>query len=90
MSEAGVDISNHRSKHLSEFINEEFDYVITLCSHADKYCPSFPGKTKRVHVPFDDPYSVQGTREFVMSEFARVRDKIRAFIETLPEALEEE
>lgn len=88
MADAGVDISGHRSKHLSEFINDEFDYVITLCGHADKYCPSFPGNTRKVHVPFDDPYSVRGSREYVMSEFRRVRDEIKAFVETLPESLE--
>ncbi len=88
MAEAGVDISGQRSKHLSEFINDEFDYVITLCSHADRLCPSFPGKTKRVHVPFDDPYSVRGDREYVMSEFRRVRDQIRDFVESLPESVE--
>ena len=55
MEEAGVDISRHRSKHIRELADLEFDYVITVCGHADENCPIFPGKTKIVHVGFDDP-----------------------------------
>src|SRR4051812_26435573 len=55
MAEAGVDISSHCSKHVDELRDIPFDYVITVCGHADETCPAFGGKTKRIHVPFDDP-----------------------------------
>ena len=90
MAEAGVDISHHRSKHLDELRHIPFDYVITVCGRADQSCPAFPGHTKTLHVPFDDPPQLAqnaATEELAMQPFRRVRDEIRAFVETLPEAL---
>ena len=55
MAEAGVDISGHRSKHVDELKSIAFDYVVTVCDHAYESCPLFPGKTKVVHVGFEDP-----------------------------------
>ena len=55
MAEAGVDISGHRSKHLEEVKEVPFDYVVTVCDHAHEFCPVFPGRTRVVHVAFDDP-----------------------------------
>jgi len=55
MAEAGVDISKQESKHVDELKDVRFDYVVTVCGHADERCPSFPGRTKVIHVGFDDP-----------------------------------
>jgi arsenate reductase len=92
MEEAGVDISGHRSKHVDELKDVEFDYVVTVCDHAHESCPLFPRKTKVVHVGFDDPPRL--AREAKTDEekwdcYRRVRNEIRAFVETLPEALRE-
>ena len=91
MAEAGVDISSHRSKHVDELKDVEFDYVVTVCDHARESCPVFPRRTKMVHVGFDDPPRLASdakTHEEAMGHYRRVRDEIKAFVETLPEALE--
>jgi arsenate reductase len=90
MAESGVDISNHRSQHVNEFDDLEFDYVITVCGHADEHCPMFPGKTRVIHVGFDDPPKLAKsakTEEEALPHYRRVRDEIREFVETLPERL---
>jgi len=87
MAEAGVDISDHTSKHLDELWNINFDYVITLCDNAAQNCPVFPGKAKVIHKPFKDPYFATGSEENVMAEFRKVREQIKAFIETIPDCL---
>lgn len=90
MAEAGVDISGQRSKHVDELAGIEFDYVVTVCDRANESCPLFPGKTKIVHVGFDDPPKLAATaktEEEALSHYRRVRDEIKAFIEKLPEAL---
>ena len=87
MDEAGVDISSQTSKHVKEYMAIDFDYVITLCDHASEKCPIFSGKTKVIHKPFEDPTMALGSSEEVMAAFRRTRDEIRAFVETLPEAL---
>jgi len=90
MAEVGVDISGHRSKTLDELRDVAFDVVVTVCGHADETCPVFPGKTKVVHVPFDDPPRLaEAARDEneALGIYRRVRDEIRAFVETLPEAL---
>ena len=87
MAEAGVDISDHTSKHLDELWNIDFDYVITLCDNAAQNCPVFPGKAKVIHKPFKDPYFATGSEENVMAEFRKVREQIKAFIETIPDCL---
>jgi arsenate reductase len=92
MAEAGVDISGHRSKHVNELKDVEFDYVITVCDNAHEACPLFPGKTKVVHVGFDDPPRLAKTamsEEEALGHYRRVRDEIRAYVETLPEALKQ-
>ncbi len=88
MKEVGVDISGQRSKLVAEVTDIEFDYVVTLCSHADENCPLFPGKVKVVHVGFDDPARATGSEGEVMATFRRVRDEIRVFVESLPNSLE--
>jgi arsenate reductase len=93
MAEAGVDISGHRSKHLDELKDVAFDYVITVCDNAHESCPLFPGKTRVVHVGFDDPprlAKTAKTEEEALGHYRRVRDEIRAFVEELPVNLKEE
>ncbi len=90
MAEAGVDISKHFSKTTAELGPIVFDYVVTVCGHANETCPFFPAKTKVVHVGFEDPPRL--TKELPDGEeklavYRRVRDEIRRFVETLPEAL---
>ena len=85
MAEAGVDISGHRSKLVSEFRNVEFDYVVTVCDHAHESCPVFLGKAQVIHAGFDDPPRLAAgakTEEERMGPYRRVRDEIRAFVET--------
>ena len=90
MKEAGVDISHHRSKHVKELFHIPFDYVVTVCDHANETCPVFPGRVKRLHVGFDDPPRLAATlssEEEKLAVYRRVRDEIRALVETLPESL---
>jgi len=79
MREAGIDISQHTSDSIDKYLDEEWDYVITVCGGANESCPAFLGKVKhRIHIGFDDPSHAEGTPEFIMSEFYRVRDEIKA------------
>jgi len=90
MAEAGVDISGHRSKHVDELMSIPFDYVVTVCDHAHESCPLFPGRTKVVHVGFDDPPRLAQeakSEEQALNCYRRVRDEIRAFIDGLPQGL---
>ena len=80
MSELGIDLSGHRSKSVDEFASQEFDYVITVCDNANEVCPVFPGKTKRLHWPFEDPAGVTGSESKRQAAFRKVRDQIRARI----------
>lgn len=78
MKEVGIDISSHVPVHVDTYLDQEWDYVITVCGGANKSCPSFNGKVgKRMHIGFDDPSKAMGTPEFIDSEFRRVRDEIR-------------
>ncbi len=93
MAEAGVDISEHRSKHVDELRSVPFDYVVTVCDHANEVCPVFPGRIQHRHVGFDDPPRLAKsakTEEEALSHYRRVRDEIRDFVNKLPDALEEE
>lgn len=91
MAEAGVDISCQRSKTTREVDGVDFDFVITLCGHAHETCPAYlRGKARVMHVGFDDPPArARGARreEEALAHYRRVRDEIRAFVETLPESL---
>jgi arsenate reductase (thioredoxin) len=90
MAEVDVDISSQRSKRLDELRDEDFDYVVTVCEHAHAACPVFPGKTKTIHVGFDDPprlAAIAETEEERLAPYRRVRDEIRAFVESLPVSL---
>ncbi len=90
MAEVGVDISGHRSKHVDELKDIDFDYVVTVCGNAHESCPVFPGGAKVVHVGFDDPPKLAKeakTPEEVLDCHRRVRDEIKAFIEGFPESI---
>ena len=76
MEEIGIDISDHRSKHLDEFLDSKVHTVITVCGYADQDCPIFPGMVKRYHWGFDDPAKATGSEEEVFAVFRRVRDEI--------------
>jgi len=91
MAEAGVDISTHRSKNVRDLLHIPFDYVVTVCGHAHETCPLFPGNAKVIHVGFDDPPALARgatSEDEALQHYRRVRDEIRAFVETLPRALE--
>jgi arsenate reductase (thioredoxin) len=93
MAEAGVDISKQHSKTPAEIGPVEFDYVVTVCGHADENCPVFSGKTRVVHVGFEDPPKLTKhlpDGEEMLAVYRRVRDQIRAFIKTLPDGLRSE
>lgn len=91
MTEAGVDITGHRSKKADELADVPFDYVITVCGHANETCPAWLlGKAKVVHVGFDDPPKLAKdakSEEEALANYRRVRDEIKAFILTLPQSL---
>lgn len=91
MAEAGVDISDQQSTNVSEYADVEFDYVITVCGHADEHCPVFSGDAVVIHRGFDDPPKLAQNAqsdEARMAPYRRVRDEIRAYVETLPESLQ--
>ena len=78
MKEAGIDISHHTSRNVDLFLNEAWDYVITVCGGAKETCPMFTGRVNhRVHIGFEDPSEVVGTPEFIDSEYRRIRDEIK-------------
>jgi arsenate reductase len=78
MKEVGIDISHHTSDSVDLYLDQEWDYVITVCGGANENCPAFLGKVKhRLHIGFDDPSHAVGTVEFIRSEFIRVRDEIK-------------
>lgn len=81
MSEIGIDISGHRSKHLDEFLSQPVETVITVCGNADQVCPMFPGQVNRHHWGFDDPAHATGSEEEKLAVFRRVRDEIRRVFE---------
>jgi len=90
MAEAGVDLAKHFSKTLEDLQGVAFDCVVTVCGHANEHCPIFPGKTKVVHVGFEDPPALTNhlpDGEEKLAVYRRVRDEIRRFVESLPEAL---
>lgn len=78
MKDADIDISGNKPRNVDEFIDEDWDYVITVCDNARETCPYFPGKVKkRLHMGFEDPSEATGSGEEIMNEFYRVRDEIK-------------
>ncbi len=90
MAESGLDISGQKSKTVESLGDLEFDYVITLCDSAYQSCPFFPGKTRKLHVGFDDPPRLAagaGSEAEALAPYRRVRDEIKAYVESLPGGL---
>lgn len=83
MEEIGIDISEHRSKGVAEFADRGFDYVLTVCDHANETCPVFAGHTTRLHHSFEDPAAVEGTEGERLAAFRRVRDQLRSYLKDL-------
>ena len=80
MTEIGIDISQQRSKHLDEYGEEAFNYIVTLCDNAAKTCPLFPGEGKIIHQGFSDPAAAEGSREERLELFRKVRDELKEYI----------
>ncbi|AHF89923.1 protein tyrosine phosphatase [Opitutaceae bacterium TAV5] len=89
MREAGIDLSSHRPKHMSEFVERTITTVITVCGLADEACPVFPGQVNRHHWRFPDPAQATGTGEEILAEFRHVRDRIRLVFEAYAAGLKE-
>ena len=87
MAERHINIQHHRSKHLSEFLNQPFDDVITVCDQAAETCPVFPGRAWRIHWSFPDPAAVDGSEVDRLKSFREVRDaievRLRAWLQTV-------
>jgi arsenate reductase (thioredoxin) len=82
MAEIGVDLSSHYAKSLNQFIHDDFDYIVTVCDHAQESCPYFPGGRRKIHQSFADPSSFTGTDDEIMEGVRRVRDEIKEWIMT--------
>jgi len=92
MHEIGIDISGHHSKAANDLSERQFDYVLTVCGHANETCPYFPAVTRVIHKGFDDPPALAATspdEETALGHYRRVRDEIQQFILSLPESLVE-
>jgi arsenate reductase (thioredoxin) len=81
LAEIGIDISQHRSKSMNEFLSQPVETVITVCGNADQVCPHYPGQVNRFHWPFDDPAHATGTEDEIYAVFRRVRDEIKVKFE---------
>src|SRR5574344_1860706 len=78
MNEVGIDISSAYPKSVNQYLDEEWDYVITVCGGANENCPTFSGNVNyRLHFGFDDPAAVKGDTDYVIAEFRRIRDEIK-------------
>ncbi|SHI84188.1 protein tyrosine phosphatase [Desulfatibacillum alkenivorans DSM 16219] len=90
MAEVGIDISSHTSKLADQFLDKDLDYVVTVCDHAKESCPMFLGRAKKVHAGFEDPPALAAdakTEEDALVYYRKVRDEIRAFVEAMPDNL---
>jgi len=88
MAETGIDISNQRPKQVDVFLNDTFDYVITVCDNARALCPTFTGKVKhRIHIGFEDPADAKGTDEAIMVVYRKVRDQIYEYFHSFYQSL---
>ena len=84
MKETGIDISNNYPKSVDQFLNDSFDYVVTVCGGANESCPAFIGKVKhRIHIGFDDPAEATGTEEEILKVFRKIRDEINVEFQKL-------
>ena len=87
LEELGIDIRGHWSKHVDSFVGQSFDYVITVCDHANESCPVFAAGTRRIHWSFEDPAAATGDEAQRLGEFRRVREliaaRLREFVDSL-------
>jgi len=88
MGEDGIDITDHTSNVIDEYLETEFDYLISVCDHAKESCPVFPTMAKHIHFTFEDPAGATGSEEEVLNSFRKVRDQIKAFSHGFIGALE--
>ena len=79
MAEDGVDISHHTSNHVDEYAHVPFDYVLTVCDHANEVCPVFPSTAKKLHHNFPDPAKATGSEEEIVTAFRAVRDQVKVY-----------
>lgn len=89
LKEIGIDISGHRSKHVSEFFDQKIATIITVCGDADDACPLFPGSATRYHWGFSDPGHAQGTEEQIIAEFRKTRDEMKRVIDAYAAGLKD-
>ena len=89
LKELGIDISDHTSKHMNDFLPQKITTVITVCGNADQVCPMYPGQVNRHHWGFDDPAHTKGTEEEILADFRRVRDQIKLVFEAYASGLKE-
>ncbi|MCB1179968.1 MAG: arsenate reductase ArsC [Leptospiraceae bacterium] len=87
MKEEGIDISNHTSNHIDEYMDIDFDFIITVCDHAKENCPYIPGSAKRFHQNFSDPSKVKGDVKEIELAFRKTREDIRKFSKNFIEEL---
>lgn len=83
MLEDGIDISQHTSNHVDEYLHIPFDLILTVCDHASERCPIFPSTAKRIHHNFSDPAKATGSEDEILAEFRKVREQIKAFCKVL-------
>lgn len=83
MAADGIDISDHTSNHVDEYLNIPFELIITVCDHASERCPIFPSTAQRIHHNFPDPAKAIGTDEEILEAFKKVREEIKAFCKGL-------
>jgi arsenate reductase len=88
MAAKGIDMTGHRSKHMDEFLGQQFDYVITVCDNARQSCPIFPGRSERIHWSIPDPSAVEGDEEARLGAFVAAADELRGRIGELLPGLE--
>ncbi|KAA1247731.1 arsenate reductase ArsC [Aquimarina sp. RZ0] len=85
MKEDDIDISNHTSNNLEEYLDINFDYILTVCDHAKEKCPFFPGKAERLHYNFFDPSKIDGTEEEIHAAFTKTRNEIKTYCKNFVE-----
>ena len=81
LEEIGIDISDHTSKHMNDFLEQQIHTVITVCGNADQACPTYPGQVQRYHWGFEDPAHAEGSEDEIMEVFRQVRDEIKLVFE---------
>ena len=86
MAEDGLDISQHTSNHVDEYAAVPFDFVLTVCDHANEVCPVFPSSAKKLHHNFPDPAKATGTEEEILAQFRSVRGQVKAYAQEFAQA----